>query len=430
MPSVKINQLEIENVKRIRACVLTPAETGLTVIGGKNGQGKTSVLDTIAWALGGDKYRPSNPGRDGSVVPPSIRVTLSNGLLVERKGKNSALKVTDPNGGRSGQQLLNDFVEQLALDLPKFMNASNKEKAKILLSIIGVEQQLAQLERDEQELYHRRLLIGRESDKKHKYAEELPFYDDVPDTPVSASELIRQQQEILARNGENQKKRDQKQLLESKVSMLQAKVDDLAERLRAAGDECAEAMRELMLAQKSVEDLHDESTAELEANIEAIDAINTKVRSNLDRMRAMEEAEFYRSQYDNLTRQIDETRRKKTALLDHAALPLPGLSVQDGELTYRGAKWDCMSGADQLKVSVAIVRALNPRCGFVLLDKLEQMDLDTMREFGAWLDQEGLQVIATRVSTGDECSIIIEDGHAIPAAEQASPPKTWKEGVF
>jgi len=78
--------------------------------------------------------------------------------------------------------------------------------------------------------------------------------------------------------------------------------------------------------------------------------------------------------------------------------------VEDGELTYKGKKWDSMSGSEQLKVSVAIIRKLNPKCGFVLMDKLEAMDMDTLKEFGAWLEQEGLQAIATRVSTGPECS--------------------------
>ena len=81
-----------------------------------------------------------------------------------------------------------------------------------------------------------------------------------------------------------------------------------------------------------------------------------------------------------------------------------------------------MSGAEQLKVSTAIVRKLNPDCGFVLLDKLEQMDIDTLNEFGAWLESEGLQAIATRVSTGDECSVIIEDGY-IKEEEPAELPK-------
>lgn len=105
MESVKISSLELENVKRIRAVQIVPTSAGLTVIGGNNGQGKTSVLDAIAWALGGDRYRPSAPTRDGSVIPPRIRLELSNGLVVERSGKNSALKVADPTGQRAGQQL-------------------------------------------------------------------------------------------------------------------------------------------------------------------------------------------------------------------------------------------------------------------------------------------------------------------------------------
>ena len=55
--SVKINKLEIENVKRIKAVKLEPTANGLTVIGGRNNQGKTSVLDSIAWALGGEKFQ-------------------------------------------------------------------------------------------------------------------------------------------------------------------------------------------------------------------------------------------------------------------------------------------------------------------------------------------------------------------------------------
>ena len=135
---VKITSLEAENVKRIKAVQIEPASTGLTVIGGNNGQGKTSVLDAIAWALGGEKYRPAAAQREGANTPPRLHVTLSNGLVVERKGKNSALTVTDPAGHKAGQQLLNEFVEQLALDLPRFMAASDKEKADTLLKIIGV----------------------------------------------------------------------------------------------------------------------------------------------------------------------------------------------------------------------------------------------------------------------------------------------------
>jgi len=117
--------------------------------------------------------------------------------------------------------------------------------------------------------------------------------------------------------------------------------------------------------------------------------------------------------------------------LKNAPLPLPGLSVENGELIYQGQKWDNMSGSQRLMVSTAIVRRLNPNCGFVLLDKLEQMDLQTLSEFGRWLETEGLQAIATRVSTGDECSIVIEDGYVVGQEHPAQPErKTWKAGAF
>lgn len=140
-----------------------------------------------------------------------------------------------------------------------------------------------------------------------------------------------------------------------------------------------------------------------------------------------------RKQYTELTEKIEKTRTKKQDLLNAAELPLPELSVKEGELIYKGQKWDNMSGSDRLKVSTAIVRKLNPECGFVLLDKLEQMDMATLKEFGEWLEKEGLQAIATRVSTGDECSIIIEDGYVV-GQETAEPIPTktnkWREGVF
>lgn len=427
--AVKITQFEAENVKRIKALTLTPAPTGLTVIGGRNNQGKTSGLDAIVWALGGDRYRPSQAQREGSVLPPRLRLELSNGIIVERSGKNSDLKVTDASGRKAGQQLLNSFVEQLALDMPQFMQSTSKEKAAALLRIIGLEEQVGKLERQEKELYNQRHAIGQIADQKAKYAKELPSYPEAPAEPVSAYDLIQRQQAILARNGENQRKRERASQLASEMDRVGKELALLEERYKAL---CAD----YETAQKSALDLQDEATDELEASIRDIEAVNAKVRTNQDKARAEAEAKECGDQYAGLTAQLEAVRQQKTDLLQGAKLPLPGLSVEDGELTYQGKPWDCMSGSDQLKVSTAIVRALKPDCGFVLLDKLEQMDLETLREFSAWMEAEGLQGIATRVSTGGECSIIIEDGYAkdpaapAPAPAAAPAPTSWKAGEF
>lgn len=426
--SVKINSLEFENVKRIKAVQLTPAKNGLTVIGGDNRQGKTSVLDAIAWALGGDRFKPSNPQREGSVIEPHLKVTLDNGIVVERSGKNSSLKVIDPSGNKGGQQLLNSFVEQFALDLPKFLNQSSKEKADTLLKIIGVGEQLYKLEQQEQLQYNRRTEIGRIADQKAKFAKEMPVYTDVPAEPLSVSELIQQQQEILAHNGANKMKRDQLSQYEKEYELAKQAFDHAKSVLDAAENN-------LKLAKIDAKDLEDKSTAELEANIEHIEEINKKVRANLDRQKAEIEAEDFRSQYDELTEQVEAIRQQKRDLLKGADLPLEGLTVEGGELIYNGQKWDCMSGAEQLIVATSIVRKLNPDCGFVLLDKLEQLDSKTLDAFGKWLEKEGLQAIATRVSSGDECCILIEDGCSVSVKshsqeQEKTEKKEWKAGAF
>lgn len=421
---VKINELLIENVKRVKAVQFEPSADGLTIIGGRNGQGKTSVLDAIAWALGGNNYKPSVPERDGALVPPNLHIELSNGLIVERKGKNSTLKVTDPNGNKSGQQLLNEFVSTLALDLPKFINGSDKDKADSLLKILGIGDVLSQLDTKENQLYAQRTEVGRIADRKKKAADEMPMYPNVPKEPVSATELIKQQQEILARNGENEQKRQNAALYERMLAEAQIAFDEAKAALQKAEQDC-------LTARKSAEDLHDESTAELEKNLAEIEALNIKIRTNSTKEAAEVEANNLQQEYDGLTEQIESIREERSKLLDSAELPLPGLSIKDGKLIYNGLPWDGMSGSDQLKVATAIVRKLNPQCGFVLMDKLEQMDLETLQEFGAWLKQEGLQVIATRVSTGDECSIIIEDGMVKGDTEavKEKAPK-YVKGVF
>ena len=411
--SVKINSLEFENVKRVKAVKLQPSKNGLTIIGGKNNQGKTSVLDAIAFTLGGAAYKPSKTKRDQSMIDPYFCVTLSNGLKVERSGKNSSLKVTDPSGKKAGQELLNSFISTFALDLPKFMNSNDKEKAKVLLQIIGIGEKLSEYDIEEDKLSNERLAIGRIARDKKGHADQMVQWDGVPEEPLSASDLIKQQQDILARNGENQRKRDFRDKIKLEYQTKYQEVNSLQDRLNKAIDELQKLTEDLEVASKRAEDLQDESTAELEASIRNIEDINAKIHDNLEKEKAEMEAQTYQQKYSELSEQIERLRDSRMKLLEGADMPLPGLSIDRGLLIYNGQPWDNMSGSDQLKVAAAVVRKLNPECGFVLLDKLEQMDLDTLKDFGTWLEKEGLQAIATRVSTGSECTIFIEDGYSV-----------------
>ena len=425
MDKIKINSFELENVKRIKAVQLEPSEKGLTIIGGDNAQGKTSVLDAIAWALGGNKYKPSKPTREGSSVPAALKIVLSNGIIVERKGKTGALKVTDPSGLKGTQGLLDSFINEFALDLPKFMQMNDKDKSATLLKVIGVGDQLDELEQKEKAFYQNRTETGRIKDRKKKAYENMPVFEEAPEALLDIKELLTQQQKIQKVNADNERIRQEAKNKAMNASYLKQKLDDIEKEYLKAKEASEKAFMEAEEASAELDSLIDIDTSSIEEQISSIEEINTKVRANFERKKAYKEYEELQSEYDDYTAALNDVKEQKVKLLDNADLPLEGLSVEEGRLTYLGQNWDNMSGSQQLKVATAICKAINPKCGFVLLDKLEQMDMKTLNEFGSWLEKEGLQAIATRVSQGDECSVIIEDGYI----KKEEPTENKWEGV-
>ena len=425
MDKIKINSFELENVKRIKAVQLEPSQKGLTIIGGDNAQGKTSVLDAIAWALGGNKYKPSKPTREGSSVPAALKIVLSNGIIVERKGKAGALKVTDPSGLKGTQGLLDSFINEFALDLPKFMQMNDKDKSATLLKVIGVGDQLDELEQKEKAFYQNRTETGRIKDRKKKAYENMPVFEEAPEALLDIKELLTQQQKIQKVNADNERIRQEAKNKAMNASYLKQKLDDIEKEYQKAKEASEKAFMEAEEASAELDSLIDIDTSSIEEQISSIEEINSKVRANFERKKAYKEYEELQSEYDDYTAALNDVKEQKVKLLDNADLPLEGLSVEEGRLTYLGQNWDNMSGSQQLKVATAICKAINPKCGFVLLDKLEQMDMKTLNEFGSWLEKEGLQAIATRVSQGDECSVIIEDGYI----KKEEPAEHKWEGV-
>lgn len=446
MSGVRITSLEVENVKRVRAVTLEPSDTGLTVIGGRNGQGKTSVLDAVMWTLGGDRFRPTAPLRDGA-DKIATKIELTNGLVAERRGEGGGvLKVTDTTGKRGGQALLNEFVSVFALDLPKFINASATEKAQMLLAQYpGLGAELQRLNVEHKRIYDERLTLGRIAEQKAKYAAELAYHADAPDELLTGAQMTAKMQDALAVNAKNAElrrrvgqARTDADRAQQDVSKQQSRVAELESRLAEERQRLGEAQtRALALEQDAktaalaVTALVDADTTALQSELERIDTINAAVRANMDKRRAEDEAEELGKQYHEQTAALETVRAARLRLLASIELPLPDLSIdEEGELVYRARRWDCMSGAEQLRVAVAICGKIKPECGFVLLDGLERMDVMQLREFGEWLRERDMQAIGTRVSVGGECSIVIEDGAALDAQPVAAKVEKKKAGQF
>jgi len=409
----RIISFEVENVKRVKVVEVACDGKALFVLGGDNRQGKTSILDAIKWALIGKTAAPSSVKREGAETDPAVKVTLSNGLVVERHGEPGYLKITAPNGFTSSKESdLRQIINMLSLDLSRFINAAAKDKASYLLQVIGHEKELQEFDAKERELENDRTLAGRESKNKTAYAQSLPQHDGVPSVPVTLSELLQRRDAAAKTIAERQRlvsmhEADKKQLVDQEEALkrLTEQVGKLRETVTAGAKFLAE--------QPPLPDL-----AEIEKQLTDNEAVNAKIRANEDKVKASKEAFELTTRYQTLGKQIDDIRAARLALLSSVKLPLEGLTIANGELLYQNRQWDCLSGADQLIVATSIVRQMNPDCGFVLIDGLEQMDLTTLDQFSQWLQSQNMQAITTRVSKGSECSIIIEDG-TIAAPAQA-----------
>ena len=399
---MRITLIEATNFKRLKAVRLEPSPTGLTVLNGRNGQGKTSVLDAIAFAFGGKKYCPSNPRRDGAIAETKIHIETDNGLVLERKGKNLDLIVTDSTGKRQGQTLLDAFISEFAINLPKFLNQNDKEKADTLLQILGIGEELDAIDREIKAKYDSRMVVGRQADQKKKAADDMPYHEDVPDEPVSVKELLDRQQEVLGRNGVKQRLAADLESNKRQVASYRAQLQEIEATVKRLEKAIADAERQ---------DLSLEDTSELEKQIADYEETNRLIAENKAKREREDEATDLRDQYDAFTDEIETLRKKKYDILKGAELPFPGLGVNDdGVLTLDGKAWDCFSSSQQLVVGTAIASRLNPECKFVLLDKLEQLDLETLEDFDKWLGEHDLQAIATRVSSDPDASLVIEDG--------------------
>lgn len=430
MEPVKITRFELENVKRVSLVRIAPTKSGLTVIGGKNAQGKTSILDGICYALGGEKYRPGNLQKEGTLTDAHIYIELSNGLIVERKGKNASLKVTDSTGAKAGQKLLDSFIDELALNLPKFIAMRDEEKAMLLLQTLGIEQTLTDIDTREKVAFDKRHDYGVIADQKRKHANEMIEYPNMPDSVISAEDVAVEYQEKIARNAKRDLQRKDNQRIQTdyerevtELERLKKAVAEQEERVRNSEKNAIEARNAVIEENENVDDLKNK--------LVEIDEINGKIRANFEKQHALDIASEAESELATLTDELEKIREERRNLLDNAKMPLENLTVERNdknkiELRYNAQKWDCMSNMEQYRVGVAIVHALRPECGFVLLDKLEAFDTEQLTAFGEWLVEMNLQAISTRVGTSD-CSIVIEDGYAVEDDVEPAPSNADKE---
>lgn len=427
---MKIVKLTVENIMRVSAVEIEPTGN-VVVIGGNNGAGKSSVLSAIVMALGGKDHAVEQPVRAGE-ERGRIVVDLGD-IAVERvflAGGSTRLVVRATNGAvfPSPQGMLDALVGKLAFDPLAFARAKEKEQAETLRRIVGLD--TSKVDQERAATFAKRTETNRELERQRgllAMMKEPP--PDTPDNEPDPAELVRQRDALQRRNAARQevivapsRASAARVQAEQRRDAAREDIDRLANALELAKNELGRRETDLQRAQaayddavvasqKAVAELED--SGDLDTRIASCQATSAAVRLKQARAQAMAVIDVVKASADALTATIescDETRRKMIAELQ---FPVPGLAFADdgGGVKLNGLPFSQASSAEQLRASVAIGMALNPKLRVMIVRDGSLLDDNGLKLLGELAAAADAQVWVERVGRGQEVAFLIEDGH-------------------
>ncbi len=434
--NVKIIELQAENVKRIRAVTIRP-DGNVVTINGENGQGKSSCLDAIAYALGGKDLHPPEVIRRGE---ESAQVVVDLGeIIVKRRwtAGGTSLTVESKEGGvvfKSPQTMLDKLVGELSFNPIKFLGLEPKVQAKTLRELVGVD--TSAIEAAHSALYTQRTQVTITGKELSARFDAMPApAADVPDEPVSVDALLDEQMKLQARKTANDTFRnalaDAVMTLDRQRERLRT-ADDRVRRLQdelhaatAIAKEAGAAVDVAMAAEKEQREqaskLVDPDISEVVRKISRADATNQAVREKKARQVLEAHLKEKREEAKALNKKLADLDTEKAKLISTAKFPVPGLGFTADGLTLNGLPLEQASGAERLRVSLAMGLALNPKLKVVLIHDASLLDKKSLAMVAEMAAAADAQVWLEVVGTGP-IGIEIVDGAVVApvAASNAS----------
>ena len=424
---MKIVSLRAENVKRLTAIEIRPDGHVIT-IGGKNGAGKSSVLDAIAMALGGKALIPDQPIRKGQ-DHAQVSVELED-LVITRTftaDGNSTLVVASKTGARypSPQAMLDRLVGRLSFDPLAFARQETDDQADTLRRLVGCD--TSDLDRDRLDVYNERTVVNRDVKTLEGQLTALPRHADAPagEIPIAtlSEEITRAEQlrreaddaEALVRRGEQsldasrlalKTNQDKIASLEEQIAALERSSIDLEAQI-TRGEDALQSARDAAAA--AAADVPDASA--IRQKLDDAERLNAQVRANRRHDEVKQQLETERQTSADLSARIDAIDQEKAVRLQALQFPVDGLSLDDVGVTFAGLPFAQASTAEQLRVSVAVGLALNPKLKVLLVRDGSLLDSQSLQLIAEQAAAADAQIWIERVSESkDGVSVLIEDG--------------------
>jgi hypothetical protein len=442
--ALKIISLEAQNVMCLKAVRITP-EGNLVVIGGENGQGKSAALNCIIYGVEGKGAICKEPLRRGE---KNGFTALDLGDIKIRRtfteGGGGTLTVTNKDGMvyKSPQAILDGLYGKIAFDPVAFANEKDKQLER-LKKLVGLD--FTDLDAKRKALFDSRTVVNRDGKAMKARLDAIPIHTDAPE-PVSVAALMKELKAAQSVNAANLKKRNDLERMEldhgsavsatetaqeaaieksieidSEIAELRAKILELGKKADAEKEKVkkmAESIEqgETLYAvehekQKAViAALVDVDEESMQAKINGAEVINEKVRSNAARKALDADVDAKRKESQSLTEQIEAIDAEKSQQLSAAKFPVPGLSFNETGVTFNGLPFEQASSAEQLRVSMAMGIAMNPKLRVLIIKDGSLLDSKSLKLVAEFAAANDAQVWMERVGQGQECQVIIEDG--------------------
>jgi recombinational DNA repair ATPase RecF len=397
---MKIIELRAENVKRLKAIEINPDEF-FQVIGGRNSQGKTSVIDAIWLAFSGKSAsqeidKPIRHGEDHAFVELNL-----GDLIVTRtwKGDTSTLKVEAAGGAKypAPQEMLNKLLGKLAFDPLEFTRLEPKMQREALLAIAPLEIDLKELEAKRAQAYLDRTDIGRVVNALEGQLQGLGKSEEAPKDAISVAELVKQFTDAQELENNYNKAVENRNYLIARKSELEQELKETTEKIQAQ--------------LKRLDDMPPLVDLEsLRSEIDNAEETNNKVRRNQQRAEVAGKLKSASEERETKSSIIQALENDKTMALAKAKFPVEGLSFTDEGVTFNDIPFGQLSDSEKIRISLLMGMALNPDIRVIIVREGSLLDSDNMALVSQMAHDKDYQIFIERVGNADESAIIIEDG--------------------
>lgn len=393
----KIIQLNAENVKVLKAIEIKP-ERNVVELTGKNGQGKSSVIDSIIMGILGKKYQPEKPVREGE-SEANISINIGN-LIIKRKIKadgSSTLRVENAEGASCGspQAMLDELVSNISFDPLQFSNMKAKEQFEQLKQVVKIDFNFAENESLKKGAYDERTIVNREIKELEAQAKNITYPADTPDKPIAIFDVLKEIEDAEAFNEEQDRLKVEKQRFEDRITEMEETIEGLKKEL-----ENLPAPRE----HRPVESLK-----ELLKNSEQT---NSNVALKEKKKEIEEKIVNKQNIADNLTKEIARLDKLRSDAIQSCKMPVEGLSFGDGVVLFNGIPLEQCSQAEKIKISSSIAMSSdnNKQLKVVLIKDGSLLDEDNMKIITDMAEEKDYQVWIEKVDSSGKIGIVIEDG--------------------